>query len=70
VSDGLIHARGRFAAVCWPKEGHKYGTLSMSLEEVTCIDCRDVVIAFTEHREGLGIQTNSKVLEDERTNTR
>jgi len=70
VSNGLVHARGRFAAVCWPKEGHKYGSLTMSLDEVTCLDCRDVVIAFTEHREGLGIQTHSKAFEDDGTNSR
>jgi len=42
----------------------------MSLDEVTCLDCRDVVIAFTEHREGLGIQTHSKAFEDDGTNSR
>jgi hypothetical protein len=60
VADELIHAKSRFAALCWPKQSSKYGSFTMYPHEVTCIDCRNLMIAFAENREGLGIQTNKE----------
>ena len=52
----LVHAAGRFAPLCWPSPSHKYGTQTERTREVTCLDCRSVMVAWIEGREGLGLQ--------------